>query len=236
MYSSLQPRLFLTAKLEDAQKKNSHRQDFYRSGVAEKVPFLRLWASPLHTGGSLGSGLVPAREAEPVGPPWGAGGGFPRWPSPNSPGPSPWPGTAPPTPAKALAEARREERPRRPCSIPAGHPLPHPLLRPRAAPGRAHPHRNLPQPNPVPCRDANPPGGTRTGDPKPRGCPCTPSWPRTPGLSLDVGVACHMWSCPGWPWLPLSKAMSPESSTQVWELPCTQGCPPHSVLAWARLG
>lgn len=88
------------------------------------MPFPRLWASPLHTGGSLGSGLVPAREAEPTGPPWGAGGGFPRWPSPNSPGPLPWPGTAPPTPAKALAEARREERQEDPAPSPQATPFP----------------------------------------------------------------------------------------------------------------
>ena len=96
-------------------------------------------------------------------------------------------------------------------------------------------HILTPQPDPAPCRDTNPPGDTRTGDPEPRGPHCMPSWPRTPGLSLEVGVGYHMWPCPGWPWLLLPKSMSPESSTQVWELPCTQGYPTQPILAWPRL-
>ena len=144
-----------------------------------------------------------------------------RWLSPNSPGPWPRPGAVPPAPAKALAEARQEQRREDPApSPPATHFPIHSDI-----PGQ---HRDthiliatFPQPNLIPCRDANPPRGTRTRDPEPRGSHCTPSWPRTPGLSLGVGVACHMWLCPGWPWLSLPKAMSPESSTQVRELPTT---------------
>lgn len=147
------------------KKKISHAQDFYRPGVAEKVPFPSLRGLSSAHRGSLGSGLVPAREADPAGPPCGAGGGFPHWPSPASPGPWSWPGAAPQLQPKLLQKPGRKR-----SKVTPLHPLPHPLLHPRAAKGHAHPHRDLPQPNPTPCGDANLPGArTLTqGDPTTR--------------------------------------------------------------------
>lgn len=161
------------------------------------MPFPSLRASPQHTRDLLASGLVPAGRqslrvlcgVQEVGVP----AGLPQ----TDLGPSPGQ-VQPPNSSRGSCKSQAGGEARRPHSIPSGHPFPHPLLCPRAAKGHAHPHRDLPQPNPIPCKDTNPPGGTRTGDPKPRGSHCTPSWPRSPGLSLDVGVACHMWPCPGW--------------------------------------
>lgn len=156
------------------KKKNSHGQDFYRSGVAEKVPFPSLCLSSAHRG--LAWLWVGASQG---GRACGPSVGCRRWVSPLAFPKQPWSlalaRDSPPNSSQGSCRSQAGGEARRPCSIPTGHPLPHPLLRPRAAPGRAHPHRNLPQPNPIPCRDANPPGGTRTRDPKPRGCPCTPS-------------------------------------------------------------
>lgn len=167
------------------KKKISHGQDFYSSGVAQKVPFPSLQVPPKHTGGSLGSGLVPAGSS-----------------------------------------CRSQKTPLHPC--------PHPLLHPRAAEGHTPPHPDLPQPNPAPCRHANPPRGAQ-GPRTKRGPHCTPSWPRTPGLSLDVGVAHHMWPWPGWqggPGFPSPKPRPQRAAPRFGSCPAPRGA--HD--SWYLLG